>query len=104
MEQNKRNDVQAQAIGAVLMKVLKRFKIDDSLSCSGISRNWKDIVGNAISAHSKPVNLVKGCLYVNVDSSIWLNELNLYMKNDILKKIQAIHKNVKDIRFKIGPV
>ena len=56
------------------------------------------------AAHAQPAGLVKGTLFVNVDSSAWLNELVRYHHKKILNQLQTIFGSeyVVRISFRIG--
>lgn len=43
----------------------------------------------------------RGILGISVDSSSWLYNMNLH-KEDLLVRINQNHKDVKDIRFRLG--
>jgi len=65
--------------------------------------NWEEIVGKNISSHAKPAFFKYGKLFINVDSSSWLNELK-FLKEKIKEKInKKLGTNkVKEIYFKIN--
>jgi predicted nucleic acid-binding Zn ribbon protein len=91
-----------RAIGEVLPAVYKNLGLEERMDYVLLAGSWKDIVGENIFRHSKPVGVVNRCLIVEVDSPVWLNELNSYSKSDILRKVKEKNKVIRDIRFKIG--
>ncbi len=52
--------------------------------------------------HIKPAYFRKGIVAVTVDTSGWMYLLSL-RKHEILGKLRALDKEVRDIRFVIGP-
>ncbi len=92
------------SLGDILPNVYKKFKIEEKLNYSAIESAWEDIVGEVIAKHSKPIEFIRGCLIVEVDYPVWLNELNNYSKKDILKRIKNKFKDIKSIKFRIGMI
>ncbi|NQU19118.1 DUF721 domain-containing protein [bacterium] len=69
-----------------------------------IENIWKKCVKKIISQHTKASFFKKGKLYVNVENSAWLYELNT-KKEDIVKRLKKISKNkIKELRLKIGDI
>lgn len=70
-----------------------------------IRLDWKEMVGDLISAHSIPSNIRSNTLTVTVDDPIWTSELAMY-KDEIRDKIHAqfptTAKWMTGIRFAVG--
>jgi hypothetical protein len=66
---------------------------------------WETIVGLHIAKKASPEGVRNGILYVNVESSVWMQELT-FMKQQILDRIHQTCESsgVKDIRFKLGKI
>ena len=66
---------------------------------------WRNAVGEAIAANTLPARIQGDTLWVNVDNSVWIHELQ-FLKEDILSSVNAMMegKSFSDIRFKIGRV
>ncbi|HAV43558.1 TPA: hypothetical protein DCX15_06050 [bacterium] len=101
IKKNKKRDF--EKIGSILERTIKNLGLEHQIEKEMIFQVWKDVVGEEINKHTKPLSLQKKMLVVEVDSPTWNNELNL-QKKGIKKKInQIIGKNViKDIYLKIG--
>jgi hypothetical protein len=54
-------------------------------------------------SHVKPAYFRKGILAVTVDSATWLYHLSL-RKQELIRKMAELSKEVKDIRFVIGEI
>ena len=91
-------------MGDVLQRLYPKLGLEERMSYTFILSAWEEIVGKAIALHAQPAGVVNRCLMVQVDSPVWLNELNNFSKMDILKRVKEKNKNIKDIRFKIGIV
>jgi predicted nucleic acid-binding Zn ribbon protein len=65
---------------------------------------WSKIVGDFIAAHSAPVALREGILYVRVLQPALHYELEQISKMDILRKLKHRFgaKTIRDIRFRFG--
>ncbi|HEO63967.1 MAG TPA: DUF721 domain-containing protein [Candidatus Omnitrophica bacterium] len=75
----------------------------DALNREDIFEIWKKAAGSRAAKHTKPTNIRKGVLIVNVDSSVWIYQLRL-KKEKILQKLNG-HFNkdmIKDIRLRVG--
>src|SRR6266536_2746649 len=65
---------------------------------------WSKIVGEFIAAHSAPVTLRDGILYVRVLQPALHYELEQISKSEILRKLKQRFggKTIRDIRFRLG--
>lgn len=99
---NKRKLYKPKKIDNLLNQTLKKYGLFDKIKEQYIYIVWQEEVGENVSAHAKPAFFKYGKLFVNVDSSAWLNELK-FMKEKIVKKLNeklGINK-VREIIFKI---
>lgn len=83
------------------LKDLKR-KSADNLNYSSVVDLWSEIVGERTSKNTRAMYLKEGILYVEVFSSVWLNEIK-FIKDDIIDKYnEKFKKNILiDINFSI---
>ncbi len=88
------------ALKKVVQRVLREYNFTEDIDAYRVFSLWKDIVGEKMADHTKPVRINERVLYVEVDDPLWLTQLK-YMKVDILNKIDMrIKKGVfKDVRF-----
>ncbi len=65
---------------------------------------WSKIVGEFIAAHSAPVALREGVLYVRVLQPALHYELEQVSKTEILRKLKKRFgsRTIRDIRFRVG--
>ncbi len=94
----------AKPIAQMLPELLKKFGFDKRLSEAEVMRVWLNLVDPTIAEHAKPSGLNKGTLFVNVDSSVWLDEIVRYRRREILQRLQhAFGKElIARISFRIG--
>lgn len=67
---------------------------------------WRKIVGVDINNHTKPIRVKNRQLYVVVDSSTWVYELNQRYKQILIDKINDELKDdkINDIYFRVGDI
>jgi hypothetical protein len=90
----------AKSISAVMPKLLTGIGLDRRRGELEILRVWNNLIDPSIIAHAQPVNLAKGTLFVNVDNSMWLDEIVRYRRKEILMRLQ--HSFGKDVITKIS--
>lgn len=96
----------AVPIGEVLGRLLKKLGLEKRTRQARIALEWGRVVGETIARHSKPVGVRGKTLLVNVDSSVWLAELDRYFKDAMLAKIrdELGETRIGEIRFRIGEI
>ncbi|MEW6214354.1 MAG: DUF721 domain-containing protein [Nitrospirota bacterium] len=85
----------------LLIPFIRELGIEDGVRLAEIKKKWYDLFNMPLSHHMSPFMLSDGELLLNVDSPVWLQELNFY-KEDIIKKLSPY--NVKSVRFRLGRV
>jgi predicted nucleic acid-binding Zn ribbon protein len=88
----------------VLPKLMQRLGLKERLHETEVMEAWGKIVGEFISAHSAPVALREGILYVRVLQPALHYELERVSKIDILRRLKQRFggKVIKDVRFRVG--
>src|SRR5262252_4718326 len=88
----------------VLPKLLQRLGLRERLHETEVIEAWSKIVGDFIAAHSAPVALREGVLYVRVLQPALHYELEQISKPEILRKLKQRFggKTIRDLRFRIG--
>jgi len=88
----------------VLPKLMQRLGLKERLHETEVLEAWSKIVGDFISAHSSPVALREGILYVRVLQPALHYELEQVSKIDILRKLKQRFggKVIRDVRFRVG--
>jgi len=92
------------ATGELLPKLMQRLGLRERLHETEVIDAWASIVGDFIAAHSAPVALREGTLYVRVLQPALHYELEQVSKTDILRKLKQRFggKTIRDIRFRVG--
>jgi len=88
----------------VLPKVMQRLGLKERLQEAEVLEAWSKIVGDFIAAHSAPVALREGVLYVRVLQPALHYELEQVAKIDVLRKLKRRFgpKIIRDVRFRVG--
>jgi predicted nucleic acid-binding Zn ribbon protein len=83
---------------------MQRLGLKERLHETEVMEAWGQIVGEFIAAHSAPVALREGVLYVRVLQPALHYELEQVSKIDILRKLKQRFggKVVRDVRFRVG--
>jgi predicted nucleic acid-binding Zn ribbon protein len=93
-----------QSTTDVVPKIMQRLGLRERLHETEVIEAWAKIVGDFIAAHSAPVALREGILYVRVLQPALHYELDQVSKIDVLRKLKQRFggKIVRDIRFRLG--
>src|SRR6266704_4813414 len=104
LPQNKSRPDRWQATADLLPKVMQRLGLKEPLLEAEVIEAWSKIVGDFIAAHSSPVVLREGILYVRVLQPALHYELEQVSKIDILRKLKQRFgaKVIRDVRFRVG--
>src|SRR6266508_1713942 len=93
-----------QAPADLVPKLMQRLGLRERLHETEVIEAWSKIVGEFIAAHSTPVALREGVLYVRVLQPALHYELEQVSKIDILRKLKKRFgaKVIRDVRFRVG--
>src|SRR5881394_1323168 len=88
----------------LMPKLMQRLGLRERLRETEVIEAWSKIVGDFIAAHSTPVALRDGILYVRVLQPALHYELEQISKSEILRKLKVRFggKTIRDIRFRVG--
>lgn len=85
-----------EPIGKILADVIRDLGLSGKFSEQRAVTEWGDIVGRKVAEHARALRVDGGRLFVEVDSPVWSQELNL-MKRNILRQINdRIGRNAID--------
>jgi predicted nucleic acid-binding Zn ribbon protein len=75
-------------VGELLSRFLNRSGLAAKVEAASVVPEWATLVGPQIAAVTEPLRVSDGVLFVAVETSAWIMELNL-MKGDILRYVNA---------------
>jgi predicted nucleic acid-binding Zn ribbon protein len=93
-----------QSPAELMPKLMQRLGLRERLRETEVIDAWSKIVGDFIAAHSAPVALREGILYVRVLQPALHYELEQISKPEILRKLKQRFgaKTIRDVRFRVG--
>jgi hypothetical protein len=93
-----------QSPAELMPKLMQRLGLRERLRETEVIEAWSKIVGDFIAAHSAPVALREGILYVRVLQPALHYELEQISKTEILRKLKQRFggKTIRDVRFRVG--
>ena len=93
-----------QSPSELMPRLMQRLGLRERLRETEVIDAWSKIVGDFIAAHSAPVALREGILYVRVLQPALHYELEQISKTEILRKLKVRFgvKTIRDVRFRIG--
>ncbi len=88
----------------LLPKLMQQLGLSERLRETEVIEAWKGIVGDFIAAHSAPVSLREGVLFVRVLQPSLHYQFETISKGDILRKLKQRFggKIIQNIRFRVG--
>lgn len=94
-----------QSLANVLEKSSKRLRFTQHIREYRLRMAWMKAVGRTIAHHAQPARFTRRVLTVNVESSVWVQELKL-MAPEILSRLRRhpAGRAVDKIRFQIGTI
>jgi len=81
-------------MGAILSGVLHDRGWEAQLALHSIFLHWGKVVDPEVSAHADPLKIVKGTLWLEVENSAWLQQLQ-FRKVEVLRSINAFLQGPK---------
>jgi predicted nucleic acid-binding Zn ribbon protein len=93
-----------QSPAELMPRLMQRLGLRERLRETEVIDAWSKIVGDFIAAHSAPVALREGILYVRVLQPALHYELEQISKPEILRKLKQRfgRKTIRDVRFRVG--
>src|SRR5258707_12685679 len=74
----------AKAAESLMPRVLAGVRMDKRRGEPEIVRVWNNSLDPTITAHAHPVGINRGTLFVNIDTSVWIDEIVRYRRKQIL--------------------
>lgn len=83
---------------------MQQLGLSERLHETEVMEGWKHVVGDFIAAHSAPVSLRDGILFVRVLQPALHYQFEAISKAEILRKLKQRFgaKILKDVRFRLG--
>ena len=91
------------SISDIIPGIMKKLGLEQEQWTTVLDREWTELVGATVAAHTRPGRYQNRQLVVFVDSATWLNELKRYNQAEMLKKLQARFGADKIRRLSLQP-
>jgi hypothetical protein len=88
-------------VDSLCVPLIRELGLQEGVKLAAIKKDWFNLFDKPLCYHMSPCSLSHSEILLNVDSPVWLQELQYY-KKDILKKMSLY--GVKSIQLKIGRV
>lgn len=87
-------------MAAILPGVVRDRGWQTQIELHSIFPHWADVVDETTASHTTPLKIVKGTLWVEVENSAWLQQIQ-YQKMFLIESINNFLRDAKirDIRF-----
>jgi predicted nucleic acid-binding Zn ribbon protein len=98
-----RRKSQPTAIGGVMERVLGDLGLEAAAHALRVGERWSEAVGPEVAGHARPVGMRGDVLEVEVDSSVWCQQL-LLRRPEILAALHGLlgDQAPADLRFRVG--
>jgi predicted nucleic acid-binding Zn ribbon protein len=84
----KREPGPLEPVGPLLQRLLRRLGLDRRLLEYRAVEAWPEVVGPVIAAQTRAVSVREGVLFVDVASSVWMQELGI-LRDSIVERLNA---------------
>jgi hypothetical protein len=93
-------DGQERLVAAMLPNLIHDSGWEIQLDLHSVFPYWREIADEDTAAHAEPLKIITGILWVEVENSGWMQQLQ-YRKPFLLKSINAFLKKsrIRDIRY-----
>ncbi|MFB6240507.1 MAG: DUF721 domain-containing protein [Gemmatimonadota bacterium] len=76
------------SVSGLVDALLEKWGVAEQVERAAIFSEWEDRVGEQLAEHARPVRLNEGTLFVEVESSSWMMELQM-MKRELMERLNA---------------
>ena len=93
------------SIASVLSGIARRHGMEAKLLEHKLLKNWADIAGETIAAHTRPDQIKFKKLYLVAESSVWIQHLT-FLKPELVEKVNAAAGSamITDVVLRVGSV
>lgn len=90
------------SIARAIDGILEEVRLADEHWLNKLRDSWQNVAGD-VAKHTRPDRIDGKCLYISVDSSVWLSELSRHGAKPLLAKIgkAGFGDQVRSVRFQI---
>jgi predicted nucleic acid-binding Zn ribbon protein len=102
MKRYKKNE-KKESLASALPGLIRDKGWEKQLDLYSLFTEWEKIVDKTTAEHTRPLKIVRGVFWVEVDNSSWIHQLR-FEKLYILEKLNAVLKlsRISDIKFTLA--
>lgn len=91
-----------QPLAAALSELITRLGLAQAGGNAQLRQAWSEAAGEAIAGRTRPVDIRRGVLHVDVSHAALLSELNAFHKPELLRALQVQGRlKIRDIKFRL---
>ncbi len=108
MKQDKRPGSRAEHIRQVLETVLEETGLEERMRDNRALLHWNRAAGEKASRHTEAAHVEQGTLFVDVDNTVWMHQLQMQESelrdrlNQEIENHTPGHASIGRIRFRLG--
>jgi hypothetical protein len=87
-----------QRLDGILKRFVHDYGLEGGLTLHEIKKQWADIIGHPLAAHTFPYSLKNRTIIIGVDTPQWMHHVSFY-KHEILGRLRPYE--VTAVRFKL---
>lgn len=94
----------ARPLGPIAKEILRRKKFLEKGRYGALEAAWRDLVGEELACRTRIESFRDGQLEIAVDSSVLLQELDGFMRTQLLDALKATDagRDAAGLRFRLG--
>lgn len=77
-----------EPVATLLESALRRIGLEKRFEEYQVVEAWDSVVGDGVAQHATATSIRDGVLFVDVDSSVWMQELQL-LRGEIIERLNA---------------
>ena len=88
-------------VDSLCIPIIRGLGLHDAVRLAAIKKDWHTLFSQPLCIHMFPCKVSNGEILLNVDSPVWLQELQ-YSKEKVIERLRSY--GIISVRFKIGRV
>ena len=104
LPERKEKPDRVESTAGLLPRLMQRLGLKERLHEKDVTEAWSEIVGEFIAAHSTPMSLREGVLFVRVLQPALHYQFEQISKAEILRRLKSRFgaSVIRDVRFRVG--
>jgi predicted nucleic acid-binding Zn ribbon protein len=100
---SRRRKSQPKPIGSLMGSVLSDLGLEAAANAFQVGERWEEAVGADVARHARPAGIRGGVLEVEVDSSVWCQQLQMNRREILAALAEVLGEDAPtDLRFRVA--